>query len=201
MTPRPVTSPPPTNDASPLIEFAHEHDVIVRALRRDEVSNDDARSDLVVVIEPAGDRSAGVLTDLIVRERAALDLAMREHDRTVVAGLAVRLICVGVAFAAAGLKPQCERWARAGGGLYFNASSSQELAEAVDRALRPKFQVVDVNGEILGEGTAGLDPVEVPVGAYTVRILTSPLRTVGDVQVQSQDTTHVVMPPPGAGEG
>ena len=111
----------------------------------------------------------------------------------------VRVNIVGFAIDDEGLKSQFESWAREGGGLYFNASSSQELAEAVDRALRPKFQVVDTNGDILGEGTAGLDPVEVPVGPYSVRILTSPLRTVGDVRVQSQDTTNVAIPPPGGG--
>jgi hypothetical protein len=115
------------------------------------------------------------------------------------AGHDVRVNIVGFAIDDEGLKSQFESWAREGGGLYFNASSSQELAEAVDRALRPKFQVVDVNGEILGEGTAGLDPVEVPVGSYSVRILTSPLRTIQGVQVRSQDTTSVALPPPGGG--
>jgi hypothetical protein len=115
------------------------------------------------------------------------------------AGHDVRVNIVGFAIDDEGLKSQFESWAREGGGLYFDASSSEELAEAVDRALRPKFQIVDEHGEIIGEGTAGLDPVEVPVGSYTVRILTSPLRTVQGVQVQSRDTTSVALPPTGGG--
>ncbi len=116
------------------------------------------------------------------------------------AGHDVRVNIVGFAIDDEGLKSQFESWAREGGGLYFDASSSQELAEGVDRALRPKFQVLAETGEVVGEGTAGLDPVEVPVGRYTVRILTSPLRTVTGVQVISQDTARVGMPaPPGGG--
>ena len=114
------------------------------------------------------------------------------------AGHDVRVNIVGFAIDDEGLKSQFESWAREGGGLYFNASSSQELAEAVDRALRPKFQVLAETGEVLGEGTAGLDPVEVPVGTYTVRILTSPLRTIQGVQVRSEETTTVGS---GAGSG
>ncbi len=114
------------------------------------------------------------------------------------AGHDVRVNIVGFAIDDEGLKSQFESWAREGGGLYFNASSSQELAEAVDRALRPKFQILSESGEVLGEGTAGLDTVEVPVGTYTVRILTSPLRAVPGVQVRSEQTTTVG---PGAAGG
>ena len=62
-----------------MITFAHHHDVRVRALRADEASNPDARTDLVAVVEPLGDRGSDVVTNLITREREALDRAMRDH--------------------------------------------------------------------------------------------------------------------------
>ena len=62
-----------------MVDFAGDHDVTVRPLRPDEVGNAGARTDLVVVVEPAGDASGDVLAGLFARERAALDTAMREH--------------------------------------------------------------------------------------------------------------------------
>jgi isopentenyl-diphosphate delta-isomerase len=70
---------PSTSDARPLIDFAHDHDVTVRTLRPDEASNENARTDLVVVVEPAGDPAADGLTNLFTQEREALGVAMREH--------------------------------------------------------------------------------------------------------------------------
>lgn len=112
------------------------------------------------------------------------------------AGHDIRVNIVGFAIDDEGLKAEFERWAREGGGLYLDAASREELARAVDRALRPKFQIVGAVGEVLGEGTAGLDALEVPVGEYTVRVLTSPVRSVRGVRVESQDTTRV-RPGPG----
>ena len=110
------------------------------------------------------------------------------------AGNDVRVNIVGFAIDDEGLKAQFENWAREGGGLYLNASGRDELADAVDRALRPKFQVLDQTGQILAEGTTGLDSIELPVGTYTVRILSSPQRTIRDVRVTSEQTTTVEMP-------
>jgi alpha-ketoglutarate-dependent taurine dioxygenase len=51
----------------------------VRPLRPEEASNGNARTDLVVVVEAAGDPTANVLRKLFAQEREALDVTMRTH--------------------------------------------------------------------------------------------------------------------------
>ncbi|MEP6509027.1 MAG: discoidin domain-containing protein, partial [Gemmatimonadales bacterium] len=92
-------------------------------------------------------------------------------------GLDLRINVVGFDVADAGLKVNFERWATLGGGRYFDAKNGQELTKAMTDALRPKFQVTDVTGGVVAEGNVGGGRVSLPVGTYTVRVLTSPVKT------------------------
>ncbi|MFQ5566492.1 MAG: VWA domain-containing protein, partial [Paracoccaceae bacterium] len=103
----------------------------------------------------------------------------------------VRVNIVGFAIDDAALKAQFEEWSRIGGGLYFSAGSAAELDEALRQALRPKYQVLDGMGAIVASGTAGAEDVELPSGTYTVKILTSPILTFGDVEIRPEETTRI----------
>ena len=97
----------------------------------------------------------------------------------------LRINVVGFDVADAGLKVNFERWATLGGGRYFDAKNGQELTKAMTDALRPKFQVTDVTGGVVAEGTVGGGRVSLPVGMYTVRVLTSPGKTLDAMHIVS----------------
>lgn len=108
-------------------------------------------------------------------------------------GLDIRVNVVGFDVADAGLKVSFERWATLGGGRYFDAKNGQELSKALTDALRPKFQVTDVTGGVVAEGTVGGARVTLPVGTYTVRVLTSPVRTFERVRIGSKQTQSIAV--------
>lgn len=99
------------------------------------------------------------------------------------AGLDVRLNIVGFAIDDDELAAEFERWSVLGGGRYFDADNETALAGAMQQALQPKFQVLDDSADVVAEGTAGGDPVTLPAGTYSVRLLTSPARQVDDVVI------------------
>ena len=44
------------------------------------------------------------------------------------------------------------------------------MNEAMARAMRPGFEIVNAQGAVVGEGLAGDEPVRVLPGTYTVRL-------------------------------
>ena len=114
---------------------------------------------------------------------AIADLKEAGHD--------VRINIVGFAIDDAALKAEFESWARMGGGLYFNASSAEELESALQEAMRPKFQVLDDTGAIIAAGTTGGEALELPAGSYTLKVLTSPVQTFDDVAIKPEETTEI----------
>lgn len=93
------------------------------------------------------------------------------------AGLDVRLNIVGFAIDDAALRSDFEAWARAAGGVYVPANSEEELSDAMNAALSPAVVVLDATGEVVAKGTAGT-AIDVPAGVYTVKVLTTPVRTL-----------------------
>ena len=93
---------------------------------------------------------------------------------------------MGFAIDDEGLKGEFEEWSRLGGGLYFDASSEEELGQALEQALRPKFRVLGPGGDVMAEGTVGGEAVTLPVGSYTVQVLSTPVQTFENVTVESQ---------------
>ena len=106
-------------------------------------------------------------------------------------GFDVRVNIVGFAIDDPALKAQFEEWARLGGGLYFDTADEAELAQALEDALRPKFQVLNAAGELVAEAITGGAPITLPVGTYSVRVLTSPARTMTDVVIGSERQTRL----------
>jgi hypothetical protein len=85
------------------------------------------------------------------------------------------------------LKTSFKRWTAIGGGRYFDAKNGDDLTKALRDALSPKFQVTDATGRVVGEGTAGAGEVPLPVGTYTVRVLTSPVQTFEKVRIAPKE--------------
>lgn len=108
-------------------------------------------------------------------------------------GIDARVSIVGFAVDDAALKDTFAAWAAAGGGGYFDATRPDELAPAVQRALLPPFEVVAADGTVVASGVAGGDPVAVPPGTYTIRVLTDPPLDFPGVVVESGGAASVTL--------
>jgi hypothetical protein len=64
---------------------------------------------------------------------------------------------------------QLESLAGIGAGSYFNAPDPDALAEALTRAMRTPFQVVDAKGDIVARGRGGEGAIPLPPGQYQVK--------------------------------
>jgi hypothetical protein len=85
-------------------------------------------------------------------------------------GTSVRVNIVGLAIDDATLAATFRHWADAGSGTYFDAQGAAALNDAMSKAMRPGFEIVDAQGAVVGEGLAGGEPVRVMPGNYTVRL-------------------------------
>jgi hypothetical protein len=74
------------------------------------------------------------------------------------------------------LKKQLKRWAKLGKGTYFDASGAGDLGDAIVKAVQAPYRVLDADGEVVATGTVDGAAVSVPVGDYTVEILTDPVQ-------------------------
>jgi hypothetical protein len=106
-------------------------------------------------------------------------------------GFDVRVNIVGFAIEDEALKATFSRWAELGGGLYFNATSGEELGDAMRQALETKFNVLNSAGEVVAAGMTNGDPVSVPAGSYTVRVLTTPPLVFEDVRLRGDDSVEL----------
>lgn len=86
------------------------------------------------------------------------------------AGATVRVNIVGLAIDDEKLAATFRHWADAGSGAYFDAQGAAALNDAMAKAMRPGFEVVDAQGAVVAEGLAGGEPVRVLPGTYTVRL-------------------------------
>src|SRR5690606_34368557 len=65
---------------------------------------------------------------------------------------------------------------------YVDVGSFEGLSEALTAALSPAFEVFDQAGELVATGRVG-DSVELPMGLYSVRVMTAPVQVFEDVMV------------------
>jgi von Willebrand factor type A domain len=86
------------------------------------------------------------------------------------AGTKVRVNIVGLAIDDANLAATFRHWADAGNGMYFDTQGAAALNDAMAKAMRPSFEIVNAQGAVMGEGLAGGEPVRVIPGNYTVRL-------------------------------
>lgn len=106
-------------------------------------------------------------------------------------GVDVRLNIVGFAIDDETLKAEFSKWAKLGGGNYFDAGAPQALNEAMEKALQIPFRVIDRSGEQMAGGVLGGDAVEVPAGQYTVELDTEPVQRFREVQLAPGDSLEL----------
>jgi von Willebrand factor type A domain len=114
---------------------------------------------------------------------AAIEKLRKAHVKT-------RVSIVGFAIDDAKLAAAFRHWSNLGAGLYFDAKDAASLSAAMSQALRPAFEVLTAQGQIVAEGLAGGDPVRLTPGAYTVRLKGQNLRSPS-VTVKAKETTTV----------
>ena len=86
------------------------------------------------------------------------------------AGIGTRVSIVGFALDDEKLAATFRRWSDAGGGAFFDAKDAAGLDKSLTEALRPGFEVVNAQGQVLNSGQVGGEAVAVPTGSHTVRI-------------------------------
>jgi hypothetical protein len=82
------------------------------------------------------------------------------------------------------LRQQFSEWAELGNGSYFDATSAEELDEAIAAAVQAPFQVLDETGAVVASGTVGGEAVKLPAGTYTVVVLTDPEQRFENVAIE-----------------
>jgi hypothetical protein len=85
-------------------------------------------------------------------------------------GVTTRVSIVGFALEDAALAATFKRWSDAGGGSFFDAKDAAALDKSLTEALRPGFEVVNTQGQVLASGVAGGEAVTVPSGSHQVRL-------------------------------
>ena len=86
------------------------------------------------------------------------------------AGIGTRISIVGFALEDQKLASTFQRWSDLGGGAFFDAKDAAGLDKALTSALRPGFEVVNAQGQVIASGIVGGDAVAAPAGNHTVRI-------------------------------
>jgi hypothetical protein len=126
------------------------------------------------------------------------DLCGRDPARSIRAlrgeGIDARVHIVGFGITDRKARAQLRRWARLGGGSWFDARDPEQLADAVRRAVSAPFMVYDAAGEVVARGTVGTEPVEVPPGTYRVVVLTDPQMVYEGVVVEVGGSVTITLP-------
>jgi Mg-chelatase subunit ChlD len=108
-------------------------------------------------------------------------------------GMDVKLNIVGMAIDSDAAKQQFAELAKIGGGLYFDADSPEALKSALEKALFPKYQLIDQNGDVTVEGVADGVSVEIAEGVYQLKVLTTPAQSMGEVRIEEGKTIEIIV--------
>ncbi len=108
------------------------------------------------------------------------------------AGVTTRVNIVGFAIDDPKLAATFRHWSDLGKGTYFAAKDAAALNDAMARALRPAFEVVDAKGQVIAAGIANSEAVRVPAGNLAVRIKGSIAKPT-PVVVKEKETATVAL--------
>jgi von Willebrand factor type A domain-containing protein len=86
------------------------------------------------------------------------------------AGIGTRVSIVGFALDDQNLAATFRRWSDLGGGAFFDAKDAAGLEKSLAAALRPGFEVVNAQGQVIASGIVGGEAVAVPAGNHSARI-------------------------------
>lgn len=113
-------------------------------------------------------------------------------DRLRKAGIGTRVSIVGFALDDEKLATTFRRWSDAGGGAFFDAKDAAGLDKSLTEALRPGFEVVGAQGQVIASGIVGGEAVAAPAGNHTVRIK-GRANATRPVTVKPKETANVVL--------
>lgn len=119
--------------------------------------------------------------------------AAAEIEKLRKAGIGTRVSIVGFALDDQQLAATFRRWSDLGAGAYFDAKDAAGLDKALTEALRPGFDVVNAQGQILASGVVGGEAVSVPAGNHTVRPRGGAAGAGKPVLVQPGETVAVTL--------
>lgn len=83
-------------------------------------------------------------------------------------------------------------WAELGGGVYYDTTTGEELAAALNQILQPEFVVFDPDGSEVARGHVNSKSVSVPSGVYRVHVYSLPERIVEGVEVVERNVNITV---------
>jgi Mg-chelatase subunit ChlD len=90
-------------------------------------------------------------------------------------------------------REQLKEIAEVAGGVYFDASGSEELRSALQIAAPIRYGVHNEQGEVVFSGVLGEPGPSLPVGVYRVVIETLPPLELEGVAIQPQQTTTIAL--------
>lgn len=150
--------------------------------------NPQAASAKLGALEAAGSGKAAIAASL---RKVAEDLAEKRGERIVLLvtdgdegcgdnpaaalrflseqGVDTPFVIIGYGVEDAERRYLLESWAGIGAGAYFHAPDRAALSEALLRAMRTPFEVVDAKGGIVARGRGGEGAIPLPAGQYLVK--------------------------------
>jgi hypothetical protein len=108
------------------------------------------------------------------------------------AGVGTRISIVGFALDDQKLAATFRRWSDLGGGAFFDAKDAAGLDKSLTEAMRPGFEVVNGQGQVIASGIVGGDAVAAPAGNHTVRIK-GRANSAKPVSVKPKETANVAL--------
>ena len=107
-------------------------------------------------------------------------------------GIGTRVSIVGFALDDQKLAATFRRWTDLGGGAFFDAKDAAGLDKSLSAAMRPGFEVVNAQGQVIASGIVGGDAVAAAAGSYTVRIK-GRANSAKPVSVKPKETATVTL--------
>jgi hypothetical protein len=107
------------------------------------------------------------------------------------AGIGTRVSIVGFALDDQKLAATFRRWSDLGAGAFFDAKDAAGLDKALTDSLRPGFEVVNAQGQVIASGIVGGEAVTAPAGNHTVRIKGGSAAGGKPVVVRPKETANV----------
>jgi hypothetical protein len=109
------------------------------------------------------------------------------------AGIGTRVSIVGFALDDQKLAATFRRWSDLGAGAFFDAKDAAGLDKALTDSLRPGFEVVNAQGQVIASGIVGGEAVSAPAGNHTVRIKGGTAAAGKPAVVKPKETTSVAL--------
>jgi len=109
------------------------------------------------------------------------------------AGIGTRVSIVGFALDDQKLAATFRRWSDLGAGAFFDAKDAAGLDKALTDSLRPGFEVVNAQGQVIASGIVGGEAVSAPAGNHTVRLKGGNAAAGKPVAVKPKETASVAL--------